>query len=133
MLDVHVTTGKVARIRVVVDGDRGVTIEDCALISRELNQQISGLGIDDYHLEVTTPGVDQPLKSLRQFPKHVGRTLKMVFRDGKVVKGKLLELVSEGLRIAVETDKKLKKGEEPEIRDVALADLEKTYVLISFK
>ena len=133
VLDVHVTAGKVARIRVVLDGDRGVTIEDCTLVSRELNEKISGLGVDDYHLEVTTPGVDQPLKLPRQFPKHVGRNLKMVFRDGKVVQGKLLELVADQLRVSVETEKKPRKGAEPEIRDVPLADLEKTFVLISFK
>lgn len=133
MLDVHVTAGKVSRIRVVIDGDRGVTIEDCALVSRELNQRISGLGVETYNLEVTTPGVDQPLKSARQFPKHVGRSLKMVLKDGKVVRGKLLELLSDSLRIEEETEKKPRKGASPEIRDIALTDLEKTYVMISFK
>lgn len=126
VLDVRVTPGKNTRIRIVVDGDKGVTIDECARISRELNRHIEGLGFTgDYSLEVTTPGVDQPLRLLRQFPKHVGRTLRVVPKEGKELRGKLMEVLPEALRLALEPSN--------EVREIPMKDIEKTYVMISFK
>lgn len=134
VLEARVTPGKTTRIRVIVDGDTGVTIDACAQISRELNQQMEGLGITgDYNLEVTTPGVDQPLRIHRQFPKHVGRTLRVVLKDGKEIKGKLLEVGPESIRLAVEKASTKKKTEEVAEQEISLGDMEKALVMISFK
>ena len=133
VLDVHVSPGKTARIRVVVDGDRSVTIDDCATISRELNDRIAGSGLlEDYNLEVTTPGVDQPLKSTRQYPKHEGRNLKIVMRDGVTVRGQLKTVLPDGVLIA-EEGKKAAKGDTGKLVTIPYTEIEKTFVLISFK
>ena len=135
VLEVRVTPGKTTRIRVIVDGDTGVTIDDCARISRELNQRMEGLGLSgDYNLEVTTPGVDQPLRVMRQFPKHIGRNLRLVTKEGREMKGKLLEVSAEGLRLVPEPAKAARKtGPDPEPVGVPFSDIEKAFVLISFK
>ena len=133
VMDVHVSPGKSSRIRVVVDGDRSVTIDDCADISRELNDRIAGSGLlEDYNLEVTTPGVDQPLKLTRQFAKHEGRNLKITLRDGTTERGQLKTVLPDGLLLAREV-KKAKKEESGELVTIPFTEIEKTFVLISFK
>jgi ribosome maturation factor RimP len=134
VLAVHVTPGQSARIKVVVDGDHGVTIDDCAKISRELNQAMSGSEFPvNYNLEVTTPGVDQPLKSARQFPKHVGRNLKVVLKkEGKILKGKLTAATSEGITLLTESEKGKKHVVEAPLT-LNFEEIEKTIVQISFK
>ena len=134
VLDVTVSSTKVGRIRLVVDGDKGVTIDDCAEISRELNQRIEGLGIlEDYHLEITTPGVDQPLKTERQYPKHIGRNLKVELVDGHLINGKLMSVLKDGILLEPEKSKTKNKTEVASEMDVPFEKIKKTYVLISFK
>jgi len=133
VLDVHVSPGKSARIRVVVDGDRSVTIDDCAVISRELNDRIAGSGIlEDYNLEITTPGVDQPLKERRQYAKHEGRNLKIKLVDGTILHGKLRQILPDGLLVGKEAPKG-KKGAEGDLVTIPFTEIDKTFVLISFK
>ena len=71
------------RIGVALDGDTGVDIDFCAAVSRELGNELETLeDLGAYVLEVSSPGADAPMKLLRQFPKHVGRELKVVLNDG---------------------------------------------------
>lgn len=134
VLDVTVSSTKTGRIRMVIDGDRGVTIDDCAQISRELNQRIDGLGVlEDYHLEITTPGVDQPLKSERQFPKHIGRELKVELNDGRTVRGKLMSATTDGIQLEEEVKKVKGKPETATLAEFSFKDIKKTFVLVSFK
>ena len=134
VLDVTVSSTKTGRIRMVIDGDRGVTIDDCAEISRELNQRIDGLGVlEDYNLEITTPGVDQPLKSERQFPKHIGRELKVELNDGRTVKGRLKAITADGIQLEEEVKKVKGKPEPATLTEFSFKDIKKTFVLVSFK
>ena len=134
VLDVTVSSTKTGRIRMVIDGDRGVTIDDCAEISRELNQRIDGLKVlEDYNLEITTPGVDQPLKSERQFPKHIGRELKVELNDGRTVKGKLKAITPEGFQLEEEVKKVKGKPQQASLTEFSFKDIKKTFVLVSFK
>jgi ribosome maturation factor RimP len=136
VLDVTVSSSKIGRIRLVIDGDKSVTIDDCATLSRELNEQISGSGLlEDYHLEVTTPGVDQPLRSVRQYPKNIGRAVKVEKADGSIVQGKLLSVSENGISIEPEMKKlkATKQIESPKNIDLSFENIKKTFVLISFK
>src|SRR6187401_2063258 len=67
------------KVLIIVDGDNGVTIDDCASLSREIAKTLdeSGWLDESYLLEVSTPGLDQPLIMLRQFKKNIGRGLKV--------------------------------------------------------
>ena len=69
-------------IQVFVETDSGVTIEECADISRELDGLLGPGGIVDgaYSLEVSSPGIDKPLKLLRQYRKNIGRTYTVLYK-----------------------------------------------------
>lgn len=68
------------QIHVVIDGDMGVTVEDCMLISREIEQNLDR-ETDDFSLEVTSAGADQPLKQPRQFKKNIGRKMEIKIKE----------------------------------------------------
>src|SRR5690348_33189 len=74
------------RVLVIVDGDTGMTIDDCADLSRKLSKEFedrSFFGEENYILEVSTPGLDQPLKLRRQFQKNIGRKLKVKLQNSQ--------------------------------------------------
>ena len=68
-------------IQFLVDTDDGITISQCAEISRQLGLEIDARGIinDPYDLEVSSPGIDKPLKLLRQYKKNIGRKYKVKY------------------------------------------------------
>ena len=118
------------KILVTVDGDNGITIDDCANLSRALSDSIHEANLlEDYNLEVSTPGIDQPLKLLRQYKKHIGRSLKvMLTEENEVARGKLLHMEDDGIVIEEEASKKEKKT-----RKILFSQINKTFVQVSFK
>jgi ribosome maturation factor RimP len=121
------------RITVVLDGEDGITIDDCAKLSRALTQSIDEAALlEDYTLEVTTPGIDQPLKLARQYKKHTGRNLKIELKDKTVVRGKLVGMEGDNVVLEEETKQTGKKGEK-NIRNINFELIDKTFVMISFK
>jgi len=82
-------------IKVFIDGDSGVTIEKCVRFNRSLYKIIeeSALFPDgDFSLEVSSPGVDEPLKMQRQYTKNIGRFVEVLFNDDSKKEGKLLQV-----------------------------------------
>lgn len=73
-----------SRIELFVDTDRGITIAECAALSREIGTCLAAAGVSDesYELEVSSPGIDQPLKLLRQYKKNFGRRFRVKYRSG---------------------------------------------------
>ncbi len=84
------------KVQVYIDGDKGVSIGACAEISRAVSHGLDEAELPEgrFTFEISSPGVDQPLKLLRQYPKHVGRKVDVTTTDGAVLRGKL-EAVSE--------------------------------------
>src|SRR5690606_12333974 len=76
-----------------LDSDEGITISECASISRRLAHDIEAKGIFEaaYNIEVSSPGLDQPLRLPRQYAKSIGRNLKVHLTDGEVIEGKLTD------------------------------------------
>lgn len=92
-------------VEVFLDGDAPLSIEALARVSREAGFLIEVEDVIDgkYRLNVSSPGLDRPLTLPRQYKKHVGRTLRVRFRDGeneRAVKGKLLKTGEDGVVIA---------------------------------
>lgn len=71
-------------IQAFVDTDKGITIGQCAEISRELARQLdlSTLIQTSYRLEVSSPGIDKPIRLLRQYNKNVGRRFRVKYQGG---------------------------------------------------
>src|SRR5690606_7871408 len=122
------------KLEVLVDGDQGISIQDCAAISRHVGFHLEEEGIVDhaYRLEVSSPGVDTPLASLRQYRKNIGRNVQVKLADGKTVEGELLEAEAEGITIADKVKEKGKKASIQE-RTITFEDIITTKVLISFR
>ena len=115
LVDLVLRGGKHARVlEVFIDTDAGVTTGLCADISRELSRALDDTGpiMERYQLVVSSPGTDRPLKWPRQYPRNVGRTLAVKFRDDThVVKfeGKLIgaDMSSVTLRTGDGEDRRL--------------------------
>lgn len=120
------------KVMVIVDGDNGITIDDCANISRELSKVLDELALlnEHYMLEVSTPGLDQPLKLKRQYKKNIGRKLRVKMLD-KIVEGKLLEATDEKIIVGEETGAGKDKIVKPV--EIQFSEIDKSFVLVSFK
>ncbi len=123
------------RILVLVDGDAGISIDDCATLSRNLSEALDADGTweDAYTLEVSTPGVDQPLKLTRQYTKNIGRSVKITLRDRTVVAGTLTAVHPDAVVVNRATSHHKTKTREEELITLSLDQIEKTVVQISFK
>ncbi len=99
-------------VKVFLDGDQGITIEKCISINRPLYKLIEEAKLfpnDDFSLEVSSPGLDEPLKLFRQYVKNVGRPVEVLLKDGQKVEGKLVE-VNESSMVVEETKGKNRPG-----------------------
>jgi len=100
-------------VKIFLDGDKGISIETCVRYNRALYRQLEGSGFfpnDDFSLEVSSPGLDEPLKLLRQYRKNIGRLVELVMQDGSKKEGRLMEVSEDGV-IIEETKGKNKKKE----------------------
>jgi len=121
------------KVTVILDGDHGITIDDCASVSRKLYPVLEEQGVigDSFTLEVTTPGVDHPLKLKRQYVKNIGRLVKVQLTDKTVEQGKLAEVHEEALAL----EREEKNGKVKEVRKILVpfSEIERTIVQVSFK
>ncbi len=95
-------------IKVFLDGDSGITIEKCVQVNRKLYKKLEEAAFfpeGDFSLEVSSAGLDEPLKSLRQYKKNVGRLVEVQFQDGTLKEGQLTDVNEEGIVLEVSTGK----------------------------
>ncbi len=119
------------KIQVFIDGDHSVNVEECSKISRKLSNELEEKDIIEgrYIIEVSSPGVDKPLKFIRQFPKHIGRELEIITIDKKRYQGKLLNIIDEQVEVSLKSNK-LKKELNTESLKLSLDEIEKANVVI---
>jgi len=127
LVEVVVSTGNV--VDVFVDGDDGITISECAKISRHIVSKFDR-DLEDFELRVSSPGLNKPFKLRRQYKKYINHEIEMVLNDGNKVKGKLLEFSDEKLVIERNIGKKKK---EFVIEDYPFSDFREAKPVISFK
>ena len=84
------------RIHVVADSDSGLSIDKCVAVSRSIEGRLDR-EVEDFELQVTSPGLTNPLKVTRQYKKNVGRGLKVKTLEDKSLEGKLVEATDEGI------------------------------------
>lgn len=133
IVDVIVSSKRGPRkVLVLLDGDSGISIDACADLSRALAQELDEVSWleEAYTLEVSTPGVDHPLKLQRQYPKHIGRSLRVTLAD-RTVEGKLVAI--EGEKITVAQEEGTGKKKVVTNIDIVFSEIEKALVLVSFK
>ncbi len=119
---------------ILVDSDAGVTIQACAKLSRAVSEELEAKEMmpEAYVLEVSSPGVDYPLSSKRQYQKNINRELKITMTSGEEVTGKLLEVSDTEVKISVKKKEKGKKAIEEEVQ-IPFDKMKKSIVQVSFK
>jgi ribosome maturation factor RimP len=91
LIGVKINSGN--NIVVFLDGDNGITIEKCVQVNRVLYKYVEENGLfgdGNFSLEVSSPGVDEPLKLVRQYKKNIGRKVEVLLNDDSKKQGKLL-------------------------------------------
>ena len=109
---VDVVIGKDDKITVEIDHAEGVWIEDCAELSRHIENGLNGEA-DDYELEVGSAGLGQPFKVLQQYQNHIGMEVEVLTKDGKKLKGILKEATEEAFTVSVSKKEKKEGAKRP--------------------
>ena len=122
-------------LNILLDADEGVTIQACAKLSRAVSEELEAKEMmpEAYILEVSSPGLDFPLSSRRQFQKNINRELKVSLTSGEEILGKLVEVSDAGVKLLVK--KKKEKGKKATEQEVSLPfeEMKKSIVQVSFK
>jgi ribosome maturation factor RimP len=120
LVEAEVRTGN--HIRVFIDSPGGVTIEECMNVSRIVE---SGLNreIEDFELEVSSPGLNSPLKVFPQYLKNIGREVEVIKNDGIKFSGKLIQIDKQGIVLEVRENKR---------ETLSFSDIKSTRVQIIF-
>ena len=120
-------------IKIFLDADSGLGIEKCIKINRRLYRQVEEMGFypeGDFSLEVSSPGIDEPLKMLRQYVKNIGRNVEVTLNDDTIKEGVLLEATEENIVIEY-TEGKNKKAVTTKL-SLLFTDIKQTVVQIKF-
>lgn len=122
------------KLMILVDGDDGIGIDDCVAISRHVGFHLEDENLIEtaYNLEVSSPGVDFPLSSPRQYVKNVGRNLSIKMTDGTKREGKLNGITGDAILVEEKIKEKGKRSELVE-SVIPIDQITETKVLISFK
>jgi len=99
--------GRRRLLRVVVDSDRGVSLDDAAAVSRKLSAALDAapvMGDFPYTLEVSSPGVDRPLTDPRHWRRAVGRLVQVTAADAGPISGRVLAADADGVTLDVAGD-----------------------------
>lgn len=120
-------------IKLYLDGDNGITIERCIYYNRKLYKLIEEkqwFAEGDFSLEVSSPGIDEPLKLNRQYKKNIGRDLEIVFTDDTKKEGKLIAVTDDDITVEL-TEGKGKKAITQQMI-IAFANIKKAVVQVKW-
>jgi ribosome maturation factor RimP len=85
---VEIRVDKNNRILIHVDRESGVSIDDCVLISRGLESKLDR-DVEDFALEVSSPGLDSPFRVIEQYNKNIGKKVRILTNEGNTLEGML--------------------------------------------
>ena len=126
---VSLSVGKGNLINVFVDSDTNITIGECAKISRFIESELDR-EVEDFELRVSSPGLDQPFKLLRQYRKYLNKEISIVTQDDKKHSGVLKSVTENELELEAQRGK---KGKEKIIEKYLFNDIKVGKPVISFK
>jgi len=122
-------------IKVVIDGDQGVKVEDCIAVSRKVEHNLDREE-EDFSLEVMSAGATSPLTLPRQYKKNIGRSLAVKTTSGNKIEGLLNEATDDNVTLSWKTrePKPVGKGKVTveKIETIAYAEIAEAKVMIKF-
>jgi ribosome maturation factor RimP len=134
---VGITVDKGNAIAVSVDSDKGINIDQCAEISRHIERNLDPdkIGSEDFSLEVSSPGLTQPLMVLRQYYKNIGRKVEVLTRNGEKHEGILKSVNTDGLKLEIREKEKVNGSVKVITKSViyAFEQIKTVKLIISFK
>lgn len=143
IVDISVKPGN--KITILLDNDDGVSISDCVAMSRHVEFSLDREN-EDFELNVMSPGLTEPFKSLRQYQKHIQKQVDVVTVQNEKISGKLLSVNAEGIQLETKINpahashgshlgkKEGKKTKQLLINNINLSfnQIKQTKVVISF-
>ena len=118
---VEVTVRPGNAIRIHVDKPDGISIDECVGISRFLNNQLDR-DVEDYSLEVSSPGLGSSFRVKQQYDKNLGRKIEVLLTEGERLSGVLKSIADEGILLQI-------KGSD---KDIKFEDIKEAKTIISF-
>lgn len=129
VVDIKVRAGN--NITVLLDRDTtGVKIEDCVALTRHIESEYDR-DADDYNLTVSSAGIGQPLRLLRQYVKIIGKEVDVEMADKTALKATLVAADDE--KITVKTVSKIKKEVTEQVKEIPFREIKSVREVISFK
>lgn len=134
LVDVKVSRDN--RISVEIDSFNGVSIDFCSELSKEIESKLDR-DVEDFELEVSSAGLTEPFKVLKQYEKNIGKEVEVLTKDGKKLSGILKEFDAEN--IIIEQEKQVKpEGAKRKIKvneDITISfnNIKTTKHIIRFK
>ncbi|MCK5537545.1 MAG: ribosome assembly cofactor RimP [Bacteroidales bacterium] len=122
-------------IRVFIDGDSGVSVDDCIKLSRRIEEEYDR-DSEDFELQVSSAGLDTPLRHIRQFIKNIGRDIKIQTQKDDQFTAKLLSAKDNTIELEHKFMQKApnakKKSEVIENISLKIDDIKSAKIVISF-
>ena len=134
LIDLHIDNQ--SRVQVVLDGDHGITLEQCIKVSRHIEHQLDR-EVHDFSLEVSSAGATHPLQMVRQYKKNIGRKLAVHTTDNDNYKAILKQADDEQITLEwkAREPKPIGKGKHTVVRQLQVPynQIEKATGQIQFK
>lgn len=127
LLDLKIRPGN--NIQVIIDSDNNISISDCVKLSRFIESRLDR-EVEDFELQVTSAGIDTPLRLVRQYRKNIGRDLDIELKEEKI-KGTLTEVFEDHIVIIpVGVKSKTKTAIEP--KEINYSEIKRAKIIIKF-
>jgi len=134
VVDLTVSTSN--KISVTLDSEHGIPISYCVDISRQIEHNLDREK-EDFALEVSTAGLDQPLKMPRQYKKNVGRKVEVMTNEDVMLTGKLTDADDIGFTVETEEKVKIEGKKKKELKithhQFNFEDVKYVKIVVSFK
>jgi len=131
LVEVKIRPGN--NIKIFVDADHGISIDKLAQYNRSLYRQIEESGLfpnNDFSLEISSPGLDEPLRLSRQYLKNIGRYVEVLLKNGIKKEGKLISATDK--EIVIEEERGNKKKKEVILHSLSYDDIKTTKIQIKW-
>ena len=132
IVDIKINPGKIV---VLLDKPTGIKIEECADVNRDLRDKLEGRGIlEKYGIEVSSPGMEEPLRVLAQYYRRIGKQMGIVTKDGMRKEG-ILKSADENEIVIEETIREKNNGKKTshtELRTIPMSEIKEAKVIFKF-
>ncbi len=133
LIDVKVSAAN--KIMVLIENDLHVSIKDCIALSRHIEHSLDR-DAEDFELEVSSPGIDQPFRKLRQYKKYLGKDVEVKLASGIITKGKLVAATEQEIELLPAPEKKKKNAVKTDLHTPGaihypLSELKETRLIIT--